>query len=257
MKILAASIALAMSGVANAAILQSSETIGSGELFLTAWDEVGQQSYSLDLGILQRDFMANTSQTLSYDLSGDAKFAPFMGNTGVVYTVTGGDDSFQVASTYGFVTTSRSGIDSVLQGAQNQSMIAGVVTKIDVMASDSNSDNGQPAPYNQTDIAANLSSYSIPGDNGYFDKGTWGFNLGGSPFVTTGTVDSSVAFYFSGIASDYITGVVTELPNVWTLTSTGQLTYAAAPSAVPVPAAVWLFGSGLLGLASIARRRKA
>lgn len=31
----------------------------------------------------------------------------------------------------------------------------------------------------------------------------------------------------------------------------------AAPSAVPVPAAVWLFGSGLVGLAGIARRRKA
>jgi hypothetical protein len=29
------------------------------------------------------------------------------------------------------------------------------------------------------------------------------------------------------------------------------------PSAVPLPAAVWLFGSGLLGLAGIARRKKA
>lgn len=31
----------------------------------------------------------------------------------------------------------------------------------------------------------------------------------------------------------------------------------AAPSAIPVPAAVWLFGSGLIGLAGVARRRKA
>jgi len=31
---------------------------------------------------------------------------------------------------------------------------------------------------------------------------------------------------------------------------------AYTPSAVPVPAAVWLFGSGLVGLAGIARRRK-
>jgi len=30
-----------------------------------------------------------------------------------------------------------------------------------------------------------------------------------------------------------------------------------SPSAIPVPAAVWLFGSGLVGLAGVARRRKA
>jgi hypothetical protein len=31
----------------------------------------------------------------------------------------------------------------------------------------------------------------------------------------------------------------------------------AAPSAIPIPAAVWLFGSGLLGLVGVARRKKA
>lgn len=37
----------------------------------------------------------------------------------------------------------------------------------------------------------------------------------------------------------------------------GNWTISGNMSAVPVPAAVWLFGSGLLGLAGIARRRKA
>jgi len=32
---------------------------------------------------------------------------------------------------------------------------------------------------------------------------------------------------------------------------------SAAPAAVPVPAAMWLFGSGLLGLVGVARRKKA
>ncbi len=40
---------------------------------------------------------------------------------------------------------------------------------------------------------------------------------------------------------------------VFNLTSPGLIT----PSAVPVPAAVWLFGSGLLGLVGVARRKKA
>ena len=34
-------------------------------------------------------------------------------------------------------------------------------------------------------------------------------------------------------------------------------TVTITPSAVPVPAAIWLFGSGLIGLAGIARRKKA
>ncbi|MEH6590063.1 MAG: VPLPA-CTERM sorting domain-containing protein [Halioglobus sp.] len=36
-----------------------------------------------------------------------------------------------------------------------------------------------------------------------------------------------------------------------------DINYTAAPSAVPVPAAAWLFGSALLGLTGVARRRKA
>jgi len=41
-----------------------------------------------------------------------------------------------------------------------------------------------------------------------------------------------------------------------TLASNGDLTYVA-PSAVPVPAAAWLLGSGLLAMGGAIRRRKA
>lgn len=39
--------------------------------------------------------------------------------------------------------------------------------------------------------------------------------------------------------------------------SSGQMAYVLTPSAVPVPGAVWLLGSGLVGLIGVARRRKA
>jgi len=43
----------------------------------------------------------------------------------------------------------------------------------------------------------------------------------------------------------------TPYTEVWSVSFTDT-----TPSAVPVPAAVWLFGSGLVGLAGVARRRK-
>jgi hypothetical protein len=43
-----------------------------------------------------------------------------------------------------------------------------------------------------------------------------------------------------------------------TLAANGDFTYALAPvSAVPVPAAAWLFGSGLLSFGAFVRRRTA
>jgi len=48
----------------------------------------------------------------------------------------------------------------------------------------------------------------------------------------------------------------TNIYNV-TFTNGAVLSIDATPTVVPVPAAVWLFGSGLLGLIGIARRKKA
>lgn len=85
--------------------------------------------------------------------------------------------------------------------------------------------------------------------------GAWEGNLDGQAIVTcavdcaesdtytlqySATVPLNDASGFGGVMYNfYLTGTV-----------------GAAVSAVPVPAAVWLFGSGLIGLAGVARRRK-
>lgn len=254
MKILAVSVALAMSGAANASILRTNSTNGSGEMFLTVWDKDAAQSYALDLGVRTIDFNADWTQTLSYDLSGDANFANFMNSSNnIVYTVAGADQSAWDILNYGFLTTVSSDFESVRISASTYSRIGGVSGTIDVMALNSNTDSGDVIDAN---FAANLSNFSLSSDTGYAGLGTWGSNLGGTAITSTANIDSSVAFYAALMDSDWFTPIITELPNVWTLTSAGQLTYAPV-SAVPVPAAVWLFGSGLLGLVSVARRRKA
>jgi len=86
------------------------------------------------------------------------------------------------------------------------------------------------------------------------DKSHYGVNLiygngfvNGTDMGTAATLNASEYFYGAGTN-------VTLLD--WNLNDTGLLTYGEI-SAVPVPAAVWLFGSGLIGLVGVARRRKA
>ena len=59
---------------------------------------------------------------------------------------------------------------------------------------------------------------------------------------------------FIGSQSGFFIGVNNFDYNTWRLDADGTLSYGV--SAVPVPAAVWLFGSGLIGLVGVARRRK-
>jgi hypothetical protein len=52
-------------------------------------------------------------------------------------------------------------------------------------------------------------------------------------------------------------GAVTSLTDLFTVaTSVTKTSYSGSITPVPVPAAVWLFGSGLLGLVGIARRKQ-
>ena len=80
-------------------------------------------------------------------------------------------------------------------------------------------------------------------------------SVGGGELALTVTGGAAAAYFTGGtlLFDDTIVGAgFGEFTNPdFTLTMT-----ATPVSAVPVPAAVWLFGSGLLGMVGIARRRK-
>jgi len=121
-------------------------------------------------------------------------------------------------------------------------------------------------------MRTNYRSYIDTAENGVF-----------APVVDTGDAnwaidiaDGDASHYTNRELSQYVSGISqgadgiffsnesdlfdglknVELRSVWKLDANNVLSYDA-PSAVPVPAAVWLFGSGLIGLVGVARRRKA
>ena len=146
---------------------------------------------------------------------------------------------------------------------------------------------------NGSSLADSLTSLYIDVENTYFlenieEGASLNFNfsfeaMAAATVVGGTTIDDyagAAVLVFDLLGSDYvdiftdvaIDGADTPLPltgefgfelmysDVNTVTafvdSYGAISATAPPSAVPVPAAVWLFGSGLLGLVGVARRKK-
>ena len=85
-------------------------------------------------------------------------------------------------------------------------------------------------------------------------------DFGMTDFFRTGTAGSdlpidALTLAFFGNANIYTFDPLLSEWYSMTFDATGAFTEALAVSAVPVPAAVWLFGSGLLGLIGVARHR--
>ena len=141
------------------------------------------------------------------------------------------------------------GIEVAVQGFHNISSVDGGVNNkrvtFVVQPGVDEFDNDVFTPYDGDVLFTGLFTYSDgSGSQFAIDGGVLSPYFSGGLFVwnnTTGLIDRD-GFGDMGIGF---------IDNNFTLKMT-----ATPVSAVPVPAAVWLFGSGLLGMVAVARRRK-
>ena len=81
--------------------------------------------------------------------------------------------------------------------------------------------------------------------------------LGGNAAFILGLFDSNTSTWLGDSGATDVSGGAGTAFNVSFTTASGQIMGVDMTLAqIPVPAAVWLFGSGLLGLVGIARRKK-
>lgn len=263
LKALAAAAALAFAGSASAGITTSGS--GNGELFFSAWDSISETSYTRDLGLTLSQFVdqAGTFGTSAGGALGGSNLV--FGTDSVLSTWLSGLSGAALAGLqWNVAAMDGSGQNRYLTTAPgtpvpeaNHGLLAEWNDQADVYITNVNTgpwQSGSHAPANGSSvIAKNANSF------GYAGGGTWGPNWGTkAEFTNTGGVGDNLNFFvLYSLGTTTLAGVgMDQFDNAfWNFASDGTLTYnALAP--IPVPGALWLLGSGLLGLAAVARRRK-
>ncbi|VAW64792.1 hypothetical protein MNBD_GAMMA11-824 [hydrothermal vent metagenome] len=146
-------------------------------------------------------------------------------------------------------------------------LVIGTTQSASSIPTESNIDNpwAFAGPLGVHQSTSNTRIISASGDTATIDFSGWGASWNGIPNINLGTGNSNgIATITCDTGSGCANGAGYVLDYSATLPSNaanyGNVKYKlhleGTISAVPVPAAVWLFGSGLIGLTGMARRKR-
>lgn len=276
MKMVAAAVAMVAAGAANAAWVTGGTGTGGGTLGLVVWDSVTGSYYTRDLGYTMNTFLPNTGASITgtgetgvtYDktpnagltidsstpganFGTDATYATWLAGVdqaNVRWTVTSIDNAGVTTGVNTFRQIGAVAAGTVFTTPSNGS-VSGQATLVNSFAS--------AAPVSTTGSASAAQLGAL--NNNFTTAGTATGVLGGAMnlyyWVRTvgGGAQAATTAFQQAFQND--AGLAR-----LTLTTTGNLSYVLDPAnvaAVPLPAAAWLMGAGLLALGGAARRKKA
>lgn len=232
LKGIAAAVALALGSMSAFA-----EPIDTGGLFFTARDVTNNTSFVVNLDVSSADFLASNSNYVlgGTGLSSLTTWLSTADRTNTLFSIQG-----SLSTPVGGLTTSNTIETEPLVDTRSGPISVGldsIATFIGVQNQILGSSNG--AQTNDGDF----------------------FNDFGSPaigFQSEALLGSALGFYQLVQGGRATQGSFSNLGGTWLLDFAGgqaSLTYSV--SAVPLPAAFWLLGSGLLGMMGVSRRKSA
>jgi hypothetical protein len=234
-----------------------------GELILNVWNNATETSFSMDLGI-DASYGPLDSNNLTFTIDSAAMTHVGGSAADLMWNVGGANsdntfNGFDLAAVplFGLYTTS---VTAPLGGYGSNYNTVAAVANGSFANLDTALAGGTELVAGAADPTILLSGGSYAGNTAVF--GSTSNTVQGAAWMQSSTAAAagdSLYAYKLGVAFDQgaFSEVITQSAAVWTFDADAStLTYGSV-AAVPVPAAVWMFASGLLGMAGVARRKKA